>query len=177
MSILRSEMLRKTLMTERAEMDLMQAVEHYATAMKLAERYGNKNGDMDAANNAWHECKKAADELAELRAWRGNAFEAHQNIDLSQEKYMAKHGLMHLLERSAELLERSAEEIKIAHTIGGRWCRHDEHGAHRDHKELREMAKGLRKAHAAVALPNDIEDGVIDIYMAARVPAMNPRSA
>ena len=44
-------------------MELMQAVEHYATAMKLAERYGNKHGDMDAANNAWHECKKAADRL------------------------------------------------------------------------------------------------------------------
>ncbi len=60
---------------------------------------------------------------------------------------MAKHGLLYLLERSAELLERSAEEIKTAHTICGRWCRHDEHGAHRDYKELREMAKGLRKAH------------------------------
>lgn len=60
---------------------------------------------------------------------------------------MAKHGLLYLLERSAELLERSADEIKIAHTIGGRWCHHDEHGAHRDYKELREMAKGLRKAH------------------------------
>lgn len=60
---------------------------------------------------------------------------------------MAKHGLLYLLEHSAELLERSAEEIKIAHTIGGRWCRHDEHGAHRDYKELREMAKGLRNAH------------------------------
>ena len=46
-------------------MELMQAVEHYATAMKLAERYGNDHGDVDAANNAWRECKKAADELQE----------------------------------------------------------------------------------------------------------------
>lgn len=60
---------------------------------------------------------------------------------------MAKHGLLYLLERSAELLERSAEEIRIAHTIGGRWTRDDEHGAKRDFKELRDMAKGLRKAH------------------------------
>ena len=61
---------------------------------------------------------------------------------------MAKeHGLLHLLERSAELLERSAEEIRIAHTIGGRWPRPDEHGAKRDFRELRDMAKGLRKAH------------------------------
>lgn len=44
-------------------MELMQAVEHYATAMKLAERYGNAHGDIDAANNAWRECKKAADRL------------------------------------------------------------------------------------------------------------------
>ena len=44
-------------------MELMQAVEHYATAMKLAERYGNDHGDMDAANNAWYECKKAADRM------------------------------------------------------------------------------------------------------------------
>ena len=44
-------------------MELMQAVEHYATAMKLAERYGNDHGDVDAANNAWYECKKAADRL------------------------------------------------------------------------------------------------------------------
>lgn len=52
-------------LTRRKEwqMELMQAVEHYATAMKLAERYGNEHGDMDAANNAWHECKKAADRL------------------------------------------------------------------------------------------------------------------
>jgi hypothetical protein len=42
-------------------MELMKAVEHYATAMKLSERYGNEHGDMDAANNAWHECKKYAD--------------------------------------------------------------------------------------------------------------------
>lgn len=48
-------------------MELMQAVEHYATAMKLAERYGNKHGDVDAANNAWHECKKVADEIDRLR--------------------------------------------------------------------------------------------------------------
>lgn len=60
---------------------------------------------------------------------------------------MAKHGLLYLLDRSAELLERRAEEIKIAHTIGGRWCPHDEHGARRDYKELCAMAKGLRKAH------------------------------
>lgn len=58
-----------------------------------------------------------------------------------------EHGLLHLLERSAELLERSAEEIRIAHTVGGRWPRNDEHGARRDHQELRDMAKGLRKAH------------------------------
>lgn len=44
-------------------MELMQAVEHYATAMKMAQQYGNKHGDVDAANNAWHECKKAADQL------------------------------------------------------------------------------------------------------------------
>ena len=49
-------------------MELMQAVEHYATAMKLAERYGNAYGDMDAANNAWYECKKAADRLAAAEA-------------------------------------------------------------------------------------------------------------
>ena len=61
---------------------------------------------------------------------------------------MAKeHGLLHLLERSAELLERSAEEIRIAHTVGGRWLRPDEYGAKRDFQELRDMAKGLRKAH------------------------------
>ena len=61
---------------------------------------------------------------------------------------MAKeHGLLHLLERSAELLERSAEEIRIAHTVVGRWPRPDEHGAKRDFQELREMANGLRRAH------------------------------
>ena len=48
-------------------MELMQAVEHYATARKLADAFGNKFGDMDAANNAWHECKKAADEIERLR--------------------------------------------------------------------------------------------------------------
>jgi hypothetical protein len=64
------------------------------------------------------------------------------------EKEMEKeHGLLHLLERSAELLELSAEEIRIAHTVRGRWSRDDEHGAKRDFKELRDMAKGLRKAH------------------------------
>lgn len=61
---------------------------------------------------------------------------------------MAKeHGLLYLLKRSAELLDRSAEEIRVAHTVGGRWPRNDEHGAKRDHQELRDMAKGLRKAH------------------------------
>ena len=61
---------------------------------------------------------------------------------------MAKeHGLLHLLERSAELLERSAEEIRISHTVGGRWPQRDENGAKRDFQELRDMAKGLRKAH------------------------------
>lgn len=39
-------------------MELMQTVEHYATAMKLAERYGNEHGDVDAANNAWFELKR-----------------------------------------------------------------------------------------------------------------------
>lgn len=39
-------------------MELMQAIEHYATAMKLAERYGNDHGDVDAANHAWYECKR-----------------------------------------------------------------------------------------------------------------------
>lgn len=48
-------------------MELMQAVEHYATAIKLAERYGNDHGDMDAANNAWHECNKVAEEIKRLR--------------------------------------------------------------------------------------------------------------
>ena len=48
-------------------MELMQAVEHYAAAMKLAERHGNKHGDMDAANNAWAECKKYSDEIDRLR--------------------------------------------------------------------------------------------------------------
>ena len=61
---------------------------------------------------------------------------------------MAKeHGLLHLLERSAELLERSAKEIRIAHTVGCRWPRNDEYGAKLDHQELRDIAKGLRKAH------------------------------
>ena len=59
----------------------------------------------------------------------------------------AKHGLLHLLERSAELLERAADEVKISHTVGGRWPRPDEHGAKRDFDELRKMAKGFRKAH------------------------------
>lgn len=76
-------------------MELMQAVEHYATAMKLAERYGNKHGDVDAANNAWNECKKAADELAELRAWREKAFEAHPNIDLDIEAVCRPNKLLH----------------------------------------------------------------------------------
>ena len=61
-------------------------------------------------------------------------------------------GFLYLLERSAELLERAAEEIKISHTVGGRWPRNewprsDEFGAKRDFDELREIAKGLRKAH------------------------------
>ena len=51
------------------------------------------------------------------------------------------------MERSAELLERSAEEIRISHTVGGRWPQPDENGAKRDFQELRDMAKGLRKAH------------------------------
>ncbi len=55
-------------------------------------------------------------------------------------------GLLYMLERSAELLERSAEEIRIAHTVGGRWPRNDEHGAKQDFTELRDMAKGLRAA-------------------------------
>lgn len=58
-----------------------------------------------------------------------------------------KQGLLYLLERSAELLERIAEEIWISHTIAGRWPKDDKHGARRDYKELCAMAKGLRKAH------------------------------
>lgn len=58
-----------------------------------------------------------------------------------------KQGLLYLLERSAELLERSAEEIWISHTIAGRWPNDDKNGARRDYKELCAMAKGLRKAH------------------------------
>jgi hypothetical protein len=34
-----------------------------------------------------------------------------------------KQGLLYLLERSAALLERIAEEIWISHTIAGRWRR------------------------------------------------------
>ena len=60
---------------------------------------------------------------------------------------MLESGLLHLLERSAELLELAADEIKISHTVGGRWPRQDEHGAKRDFDELRKMAKGLRRAH------------------------------
>ena len=56
-----------------------------------------------------------------------------------------KRGLLHVLARSAELLERHAEELRAAHTIGSRWPKEDEH-AHRDFKELRAMAKALRKA-------------------------------
>lgn len=55
-------------------------------------------------------------------------------------------GLLFLLERSASLLDRAAHEIKIAHQINGRWPKHDDLGARRDHDELREVAKGLRKA-------------------------------
>ena len=58
-----------------------------------------------------------------------------------------KQGLLYLLERSAELLERIAEEIWISHTIAGRWPKDDKHGARRDYKELCAMAKGLREAH------------------------------
>lgn len=63
------------------EMELMQAVEQYATAMKMAQQYDNKHGDMDAANNAWHECKKAADELKIGKEMLG--------------KMMAEHGELH----------------------------------------------------------------------------------
>lgn len=48
-------------------MELMQAIEHYATAMRLADRYGNKYGDVDSANNAWHECRKAAEKIEVLQ--------------------------------------------------------------------------------------------------------------
>ena len=61
--------------------------------------------------------------------------------------------LLHLLERSAELLERSAEQIRIAHTVGGRWPRNDEHGAKRDFQELRDMAKGFWSTISAVCVP------------------------
>ena len=44
-------------------MDLMQAVEQYATAVSLARRYGNEYDDMDTAHAAWCECKKAAERL------------------------------------------------------------------------------------------------------------------
>ena len=68
-------------------MELMQAVEHYATAMKLSERYGNKYGDMDAANNAWYECKKAADRLAwleeECAATKEALREIHRQVVLT----------------------------------------------------------------------------------------------
>ena len=56
-------------------------------------------------------------------------------------------GLLYLLERSAELLELHAEELRAAHTIRGRWPKEDEHGARRDFDEMCDMAKGLRKAH------------------------------
>lgn len=58
---------------------------------------------------------------------------------------MAKQGLLHLLERSAELLDRTAEELRISHTCAdGHW---QDREAKRDFDELRAMAKGLRKAH------------------------------
>ena len=56
-------------------------------------------------------------------------------------------GLLHLLQRSAELLELHAEELRAAHTIGGRWPKEDEYGARRDFNEMRDLAKRLRKAH------------------------------
>ena len=56
-------------------------------------------------------------------------------------------GLLCLLGRSADLLDRAAYEIKIAHQVNNRWPKHDDFDARRDHDELREVAKGLRKAH------------------------------
>lgn len=55
-------------------------------------------------------------------------------------------GFLYLLERSAELLERAAEEIRISYTISDRWPQDDD-GSKSDFDELREMANGLRKAH------------------------------
>lgn len=57
-------------------------------------------------------------------------------------------GLLYLLERSASLLDRAAHEIKSSHQVNNRWPKHDDLDARRDHDELREVAKGLRKAHA-----------------------------
>ena len=62
-----------------------------------------------------------------------------------------KRGFLHVLARSAELLERHAEELRAAHTIGSRWPKEDEHGAHRDFKELRAMAKALLAVFSAAA--------------------------
>lgn len=79
-------------------MELMQAVEHYATASKLADAFGNKFGDMDAANNAWHECKKAADEIERLREER------------NQDRIAAGHRLA--LELECLLLDTKDDEAK-----------------------------------------------------------------
>jgi hypothetical protein len=46
----------------------MQSVERYSAYMKNAEKYGNKFGDMDGANNAWHDCNRAANELDDAQA-------------------------------------------------------------------------------------------------------------
>jgi len=59
----------------------------------------------------------------------------------------AARGLLYLLARSAELLEQNAEEIRVSHTVRGRWPRPDETGARRDFRELRDLAKQLRSAH------------------------------
>lgn len=56
-------------------------------------------------------------------------------------------GLLYLLERSEELLDRAAEEIYAAHTLRGRWPKEDNCFARQDYKELRALVKGLRKAH------------------------------
>ena len=57
-------------------------------------------------------------------------------------------GLIQLMSRSAELLEQLADDLRLGHTIRGKWPEKGvrDHGVKEEYDELLRIVKGLRKA-------------------------------
>lgn len=75
--------------------DLIKNVEQYAAAVRLAERHGNKHGDVDMATNAWRKCKEYADaleakEIERQAALRHEADMAHKLLLWGEQTALAQ---------------------------------------------------------------------------------------